>query len=170
MKHSFLLQNCKIALIALALGGYFFVVPTTQAASPSPKPSATASTKVTSADCATDTGLAINPNCRDSLPTQKRLDNSTDCNTNNPLCGSWFTSVNSLFRRIVTTIILVIDAIALINLLIASLGYITSAGNPEAAKKAKQRIINSVIAIALISSVYVLITLIVTIGSGLAPS
>lgn len=69
--------------------------------------------------------------------------------------------LNTLWDRIVTRAVLpILGGLAVIYIIVSGLQYITSTGNAEKAKKAKQNIINTLLGIIVLMTIYTIIGLI----------
>jgi len=64
---------------------------------------------------------------------------------------SSFSNMNSIANDIITLILEVAGALAIIYLIYSGILYITAAGNPDAAKKGQQGVINAIIGIIVIT-------------------
>lgn len=73
-------------------------------------------------------------------------------------------AVSSLYDKSVSIITLLAGGLAVLYLIWAGVQYITSAGNPEKAKAARQAIINAIIGIVIITTAYAIIRFATTIG------
>lgn len=70
-----------------------------------------------------------------------------------PGAANWVTIVNN----IINVVLIIASALAVIYLIYSGILYITAAGNPDAAKKGQQGVINGVIGIVIIVAVYTII-------------
>lgn len=77
-------------------------------------------------------------------------------------------AVTPLADRIMTALFIALTLLALILLIWAGIQYVTSLGNPDAVKKARQRIINIVIAVVLLVAAYTVINLSIDLITGAA--
>ena len=75
---------------------------------------------------------------------------------------------NNLLDRGLTLTYFIITALAVIFLIISGIQYIQASGNDDQTKKARQRIINVIIAIILLTAAYFVLRLITVSGSTLA--
>lgn len=66
-------------------------------------------------------------------------------------------SIEGVFDEVISIIIIIAGALAVIYLIYSGIIYITAAGNPDNAKKGQQGIINAVIGIVIIVAVYFII-------------
>ncbi len=72
--------------------------------------------------------------------------------------------ISSISGSVIDTVLLIAGVLAVIYLLYSGIQYITSAGNPEKAKGARQGIINAVIGIVVIIAAFFIVRL--AVGSG----
>ncbi len=98
----------------------------------------------------------------------------TEDSSLNPVGGSDFsggddfkTQFLRLANNVVGTILIIAGVLAVLYLVYSGVQYITSAGNPEKSKGARQGIINAVIGIIVISSAYLIIQFAVSGGTQL---
>jgi len=75
-------------------------------------------------------------------------------------------SVSTLVTRIINWITVLAAILVIIYLLYSGILYITAAGNPDAAKKGQQGIINAIIGIVVIVLAYFIATAIATASKG----
>lgn len=75
----------------------------------------------------------------------------------NPVAMSTNATIGGLIGSIVKIITLIAAGLAVIYLIYSGIIYITAAGNPEAAKKGQQGVINAVIGIIIIVAAYFII-------------
>ncbi len=83
--------------------------------------------------------------------------------TNIDTANSW----QSLVTKAIGVILAVAGALAVIYLIYSGILYITAAGNPDAAKKGQQGIINAIIGIIIIVAAYFIVGAVVNLGTGL---
>ena len=82
-----------------------------------------------------------------------------------------YATVGSIIQFAITWIIYVAGALAVIYLIYSGILYITAAGNPDAAKKGQQGIVNAIIGLVIIVLAYVIVNVIVSaVSGGSAPS
>jgi len=77
------------------------------------------------------------------------------------------TDVPALVDQVISIILMIAGALAVIYLIYSGILYITAAGNPDAAKKGQQGIINAVIGIVIIILAYVILKAVVSTVSGI---
>ena len=70
-------------------------------------------------------------------------------------------TVNSLLVRVINILLFVTAGIAVLFVIIGGFQYITSAGNPEGAKKGKTTVVNAIIGLVIIVLSYVIINVVV---------
>lgn len=70
----------------------------------------------------------------------------------------------NIANKVVNIVLLIAGVLAILYLIWSGIQYITSAGNPERAKTARQGIINAVIGIVVIVAAYFLVRLAVGLG------
>lgn len=75
----------------------------------------------------------------------------------------------STVNAIISIMLMAAGAIAAIYLIYSGILYLTAAGNPDAAKKGQQGIINAVIGIVVIVLVYVIMNAVASITTDIAP-
>ena len=68
------------------------------------------------------------------------------------------TDINSVANNAIDVLTLVAGIVAVIYLIYSGILYLTAAGNPDAAKKGQQGIVNAVIGIIVIVLAYVIVT------------
>lgn len=74
-----------------------------------------------------------------------------------PGSGASTGTIEGTFNAVIDIIILVASALAVIYLIYSGILYITAAGNPDAAKKGQQGVINAIIGIVIIAAAYFII-------------
>ena len=99
-------------------------------------------------ECATKSGLL--PNLYDNLP----------CKANSTPSITSMQDVLIVIGNVVRILIAVSGSLAIIMILVASVYYIISAGDPGRAKKAKDIIYNTIIGLVLIIMAYAIVTFI----------
>ena len=67
-------------------------------------------------------------------------------------------NVSSIIATVIDWVIFIAGALAIIYLIYSGIIYITAAGNPDAAKKGQQGVINAIIGIVIIVLAYVIAT------------
>lgn len=72
------------------------------------------------------------------------------------------TDVPSLVDSVISIVLMIAGALAVIYLIYSGILYITAAGNPDSAKKGQQGIINAVIGIIIIILAYVILKAVVS--------
>ncbi len=77
------------------------------------------------------------------------------------------TDWQTIVSNVINLIIMIAGAAAIIYLIYSGILYITAAGNPDAAKKGQQGIINAVIGIVIITLVYFIAHAAVSIGGNI---
>ena len=105
------------------------------------------------------------PVCMDSIIScdfsQRPLTSIIFGNNSNTKKGNTNYAVNSIIHNhLLPFIYSLLGAAAVIMLILAGIRYITSAGSPDATKKARQSIINVMLGIALLTASYAVISLI----------
>lgn len=75
-------------------------------------------------------------------------------------------SVGNILSYAITWIIYVAGALAVIYLVYSGILYITAAGNPDAAKKGQQGIVNAIIGLVIIVLAYVIVNVVISAVSG----
>ena len=75
-------------------------------------------------------------------------------------------SLGSTLDHVITIILMIAGALAVIYLIYSGIIYITAAGNPDAAKKGQQGVINAIIGIVIIIAVYFIIRVAMGLGTG----
>lgn len=83
----------------------------------------------------------------------------------NPTQGSGAVSISTILTRVVNFILLIAGGLAVIYLIYSGILYITAAGNPDAAKKGQQGVINAIIGIVIIMLAFFLVRAATTLGS-----
>lgn len=76
--------------------------------------------------------------------------------------------VQGLINTVITWICMIAAALAIIYLIYSGIIYITAAGNPDAAKKGQQGVINAIIGIVIIVLAYFIATAITRFAGGAA--
>lgn len=74
---------------------------------------------------------------------------------------------DALVNNVITIIIWIAGALAVIYLVYSGILYITAAGNPDQAKKGQQGVINAIIGIVIIVAAYFIINVAVDLGNDL---
>ena len=69
-------------------------------------------------------------------------------------------SVNALIARVISWMLIISFAVAVLFLIIGGFQYMTSAGNEEAAEKGKGTVVNALIGIVIIIMSYVLVSVV----------
>ena len=75
-------------------------------------------------------------------------------------------SLEGTLDHVITIILMIAGALAVIYLIYSGIIYITAAGNPDAAKKGQQGVINAIIGIVIIIAVYFIIRVAMGLGTG----
>jgi len=75
----------------------------------------------------------------------------------NPVASTSSTGVAGVINNVITIVLWIAGALAVIYLIYSGILYITAAGNPDAAKKGQQGIINAVIGIVIIVLAFVIL-------------
>lgn len=75
--------------------------------------------------------------------------------------------VPSMVDQVISIILMIAGALAVIYLIYSGILYITAAGNPDSAKKGQQGIINAVIGIVIIILAYVILKAVVSTVGGI---
>ena len=75
-------------------------------------------------------------------------------------------SLGGTLDHVITIILMIAGALAVIYLIYSGIIYITAAGNPDAAKKGQQGVINAIIGIVIIIAVYFIIRVAMGLGTG----
>lgn len=81
--------------------------------------------------------------------------------------GSTASTITTLALKLINVLLILGGFVAVLMVILAGLRYITSAGNPEAAKKARGSLIHATIGIVLIVSAFVLVRLVAGLGTGI---
>ena len=74
------------------------------------------------------------------------------------------TNWQDVVSKVVSTLLIVAGALAVIYLIYSGILYITAAGNPDSAKKGQQGIINAIIGIVIIVLAYVILSAVVNLA------
>lgn len=77
------------------------------------------------------------------------------------------TDVPAVVDQVISIILMIAGALAIIYLIYSGILYITAAGNPDSAKKGQQGIINAVIGIVIIILAYVILKAVVSTVDGI---
>jgi hypothetical protein len=73
-------------------------------------------------------------------------------------------SIGGLLDQVISLILMIAGALAVIYLIYSGILYITAAGNPDQAKKGQQGVINAVIGIVIIVAVYFIVRVAMGLG------
>ncbi len=81
--------------------------------------------------------------------------------------GSAAEILTNIGLRLIDVLLILGGFVAVLMVILAGFRYITAAGNPDAAKKARSALIHALIGVVLIVAAFVLVRLVAGIGTGI---